>query len=343
MGQEGVGVWSAGLRRSGERELSSQEREEISRLSARSRLRGSALLCPTPFLFTLCLAGLASTGGGETGWTLLLVLVLALLLGTTPLLLLLARDWLREARALARDARSGTVDHFGGDLAETRPALQAALGTGGQAPYLENGVRWLEVLPHSGLVWRVNGCRSQTRQTAQRATAADPPPYAAIAAEWVEPADVLGAHGVLLGSRELSAVEEGELKGHLRALTFRPMLLSAALCAWLGLVLGLAFRTGHLPEGESLPQFLFLLVITGTALFSLGRSLRLGRKFRQDLRFGRVVIARSRVEPVEGAEETEEPPPPALIPRLTPPEEFLPASGALWTRAGKPAPWRLRA
>ena len=313
-----MSIWSGGLRLTGGRELMPDEREEIRRLSLRNRLHGSLLLVPLPFLFPLCVAALALPGeGGPPRDTLTMAVAGVMLLGT-PWLLLAARDRLRDARVLAQDARSGRVDQFGAE----RPA--------GSAPETD----WFEALPHSGLVWCVNGVRTSARKRAERSEAADPPPYAAIAAEWVAPLEEGREGSVYLNHRELSPAEREDLRRHLRRLVIPPVLLAAVLNAWLAIVLWAAGNTGHLPEGRNTLSFVFFVILVGAANWNLARCLPLGRKFLQDARTGRVVIARSSEdgEPVEG--ET-------AAPSLSPPEEFLPYSGVIWTRAGHPALWRL--
>src|SRR4051794_27460922 len=207
-GQEDIGVWSEDHRRSGSRVLTEEECAEVSRLGAHGRLRGALMLLPIPFLFLTCVRALPLLADLKEAWILLTVFVLGVLLGLTPLLLLKARDRLREGRELGRDARSGFVELFGRVTVEESETFGGAARPEGQS--VLGKARCFEVLPNSGLVWRVDGIRVSGWQHARRAAAADPPPYAAIAAEWVEPIAGVGDGAVHLGHRELSTAEQKE-------------------------------------------------------------------------------------------------------------------------------------
>ncbi|MFN3651606.1 MAG: hypothetical protein ACK47B_18675 [Armatimonadota bacterium] len=324
--------WCAGLRLAEFRALTPAERIEI-RYAAFARYLWSALafvLFPLAFA-TFVVLGLPLASRPVASGLVAVVVVVGLVV--MALLLLAGRDWLRWARALSRDARQGAVQRFEGvipHLPAPDESLQSLLKEG----LLQAGseeTQWLEVLPVSGGVLQANGVRPRRWIRARRRRVAEVPEYAATAAEWVSPARTSGEE-VYLNHRELTAAETEELRRHIRRLTLRPLLLAVALDAWLGTVLVLS---GGRLEGTQLLTGLLLLVVAVRANWSAYRSLALGGRLRQDLRIGRVVITRSpksdpELETLPGGE----------APTLSDPDEFLPVSGALWSEAGQPAPWR---
>jgi hypothetical protein len=188
--------------------------------------------------------------------------------------------------------------------------------------------QWFEVLARSGMVWRVNGARPPRLVRAGRARVADVPAFAAVAAQWLEPLDRTDRDAPHLGQRELSGAENAELRRHLRRMTLRPLFALAILLPWLVAV-------GLRAQDEFPLSWMLLAAGCMVAQVNVFRCFWLARKLGRDLRVGRLVIARTPVE-------QREPGLPGPAP-LSPPEEFLPVSGIIWTRCGLPAPWRVSA
>jgi hypothetical protein len=321
----GTTSWSAGLRLSGRRELSSEERREVERLAGEFRRRAFRLLLPGPLLFLTCVLLFGLLPDLELRWTLLVFCAVGLpLLAGLPLGLA-ARTWFRAARALLEDARTGFTDQFAGNARElpgrngtldrlVREGLQVGAGE----------PQSFEVLPRSGVVWQVNGSRPGRPIIAARAEVADLPPYAAIAAEWTEPAGA-GPGSIHLGNRELSPPERDEVERHRRRLAFRAVPAGVALTGWFLT----ALVTNSWPDAVDTAALLALMVL---ANLYTARCLRLGLRLARDAAIGRAVIVRSPLPPPATGEGPS---------GLAAPQEFLPGSGLLWSNAGIPAAWRL--
>lgn len=259
-----------------------------------------------------------------------------LLLGVCVALVLVGRSWWMESRAVRRDARLGYVERYRVALNEalaSHPWL-ARLVEDGLLTREARSVHYLEVLPTSGCLWRANGARLRrwAPLLPSRFTELAPtPPFAAIAAEWVEPA-VGDSSGLHVGERELTGEEIRELKRYNRRQRIQHARVALPLTLWFGTVLWFCIQSGRLPAGYQLVPFLGLAIVTLAWDALLVVCLLRTRLLAQDARVGRVVIARF----------TEDAPSESDMPAaLSPPVELLPVSGAEWTTGGLPAEWRV--
>ena len=319
----GTTTWSDGLRMTGERDLSPAERADLRRTALRFRALGCVGGLTVPLLFIGFLVGLSlfSDPSATPGPAFVLASVAGLAL--LAVICLGAVERLRWGLALARDVSEGRVERF-----ETQAESHGAAGS-------EPGC--LEVLPNSGMLYQVDGVRSRGWSRVKRTEVADPPPYARIAAEWLDPAETDDGTAIHLGHRELSEAELGEIRRRQRHVLLKPGILALLLSLWTFPVLWIMAREGRLPEGRHLASFILLVVLTATALVQLARSLKLAGDLAGDLRAGRAVIARSPV-PAEDVDDSD----PDAADELPAAEEYLPVSGLLWTRGGEPAPWRVK-
>lgn len=335
---EGTSVWAAGLRLVGRRELAPEERMEIRRaaMTFAALACGSALVLPLIFLsllLTVALGGrLDAPVSPLTAAVVLLLLALGSVLGYGML------RWVRWSRMLARDAHQGHAELFEGEVdshqilsATTRRLVRSGLLRGsGSAP--EEDPEQVEVLPRSNLVWKVNGDRPRSWIQAQIRRVADVPAFAAVAAEWLDRVSEDDSSPLHIGHRELSSAERTELNELAQRVVLKPALLATVLLAWLGGVLGYLATHGEHAPGHPPSTLVGLSVLTAVSLANVMRNAGLSLQFRRDITFGRVIITRSaRFDPENPEPET---------PNLSPPEEFLPASRVMWSRAGQPAPWR---
>jgi len=315
-------AWCAGFSQSGRRELTPPEIAELNRLA--ERLHGqawaSALAGPGVFLGLLAAIGISALLGAST--TVLIGFLLFSLL-FAPLGFILSRDWFLRARTLRQDITTGWALQFIGIVdpasgpEETRDLL-VRRGLLTPDPRITQG---LELLPASNLVWTVNGRRTGGLLSAKSGVVAQVPEYAAMAAQWVEPAKQPGSEGVHINFRDLSTAERQELQRHWKKLLLRPLVSALLLTVWAGL----ALMMGTWKESN------FGLTMVGAfavwSWISVYRILDLAGKVRRDASAGRVVIVRRALSPGQ---------------ELSPAEEYLPQSGIPWSAGARPAPWRMR-
>jgi hypothetical protein len=340
-----------GFRRAGRRALTSAERRVV-----RNRARwlwlqsaGAALGFWIVFFFALGTGVFIEEAQGSTRFTVTAVTLL--LFAGTIVLFMAARTFLRESRALGRDARRGYVQRFTGVLPPPEAIgfpLQLLLDAG-LLKHDRGAPQWFEVLPHSGVLWQANGVRPRRwipLMPPMVVELAETPAFARIAAEWAEP--VAGAEApVRVGQRELTPDEVRELRQQLRRALWARLAWVIPCTVWFGTLVVLVIREGHLPQRldvtsfHNLREFLpflhdvaaFLLLSLATILgnVALIRSMREAWMHAREARLGQVVIVRCPLEDEEVPEQA-----PAVWVTL----ELLPVSEAVWTIDGEPAGWR---
>lgn len=315
-------AWCAGFSQSGRRELTPAEVADLTGLAGRltGQAGTAALAGPGIFVALLATAGVFALKGGIPLWLNVLLLFSLLF---APLGFILARDWFLRAKALREDATGGWVRQFTGPVdpasgpEETREMLvRRRLLT--PDPRITQG---LELLPASHLVWTVNGRRTSGIITAKPNVVAQVPEYAAMAAQWVEPAKQPGSEGMHINFRDLSTAERQELQRHWKKLLLRPLISALLLTVWAGVAL--IMNSGR-DAGFG------MALVGGFAVWSwigVYRILDLAGKVRRDAAAGRVVIVRRAQAPGQ---------------ELSPAEEYLPQSGIPWSASERPAQWRMR-
>ena len=331
----------AGFRRAGRRALTPAERRAV-RGRARwlwAKFGGAVLAFWLVLFFALGTGVFIEEAQGAA--RLVAILLTALLFVGTIALFLAARYFLGDSRTLARDARRGYVQRYTGILppADGVDSRLHSLLEAGLLKRDRAAPQWLEVLPHSGFLWQVNGARPRRWipfMPPQPVEVAETPAFAAVAAEWTEPVSGDGTP-VRAGQRELSPDEVRELRQQLRrALRVRLVwVIPCNLWFWTVLVLGL--REGHFPRPSGwafwhdAASFLLLGVVAILGDLVLVRGLREAWLHAREARIGQVVILRSPLVDDEAEEGT----PTAWVTL-----ELLPLSEAVWTIDGEPARWR---
>lgn len=318
-------LYCAGLPLDGERELTADERGVLERDRRLLRRRAWAFLV-APFLIYLPLLAVLATLAGDAAGDTVMIIGLVLLVAACPILILLARDAFRLARALRRGLASGRVQRFAGTLhpavaafddAAARLVARRDLGPESDTE------QTLDILADAMLVWQVNGKRPRRWTWAACAVVTDTPDYASTAAEWVRPWTDPDGETNWWNHRDMTGAEHKELRAHISGVGKRFLggfLVNAYILAF--------FITGDWRESPwtFVPLLLFIAWADSRALANILAVFRV----RRDICIGKVVIFRPGME--ASGSEAEAPPGPTT--------EFLPFSGLLWTHDGQPAPWR---
>lgn len=315
-------AWCAGFSLTGRRELAPAEIADLDALAKRlgGQVWVSALLGPGVFLLLSFAAGIFAVRGGVPNW-LVALLLFALLFA--PLGFILARDSFLRSRSLRQDIAGGSVQQFtgavdpsaGSDEIRERLVRRHMLTPD---PRITQG---LELLPASQLIWTVNGRRTQGWISAKSSVVARVPEYAAMAAQWVEPAQHPGGEGMHINFRDLSSAEREELQRHWKKLLLRPLGSALILSVWVGVALAMGIGQGSSFGTAMVGAFAVW------SWFGVYRMLKIARTVRRDAAAGRVVIVRRALAPGQ---------------ELSPAEEYLPQSGIPWSAGERPAPWRMR-
>ncbi|MEJ2367594.1 MAG: hypothetical protein P8Z49_04390 [Acidobacteriota bacterium] len=137
-----------------------------------------------------------------------------------------------------------------------------------------------------------------------------------------------GRSGWMLGKRRLKGPELNELQRHIlrrRKLPLTFLFVASGLFVFLcrGLAAGAPGRWFDVNKWYVIPLAGLLLLLLGFYV----QNLMVARRMDRDRRFGWVLVAHRTSRSKEAGE------------RATP-AEILPASSLLWTRNGRPAPWR---
>ena len=239
-----------------------------------------------------------------------------------PITMLISRDWVRRGRLLRADLRRDVVKCYGEPVAASR---------------------MVEVLAASRYLWRVDGVPALGWKPVEEVELADAPPFAAFAAEWLQPLGDDPASGVSRGERDMSSQEVEELRRSARRLWLRPLPLAVGLTAWASLPITALALAGPFHSVWEWLRTGMLVASAATNDFLVIQGLLLARLFRADCRNGRIVIVRFEAPPAldlsvpPGNVSASEPllgqPAPVTL-------EVLPISGRVWTEEGRPAAWR---
>src|SRR5579871_1592542 len=186
-------LWCAGLPFASLRDLSSEEIGILLSEIGSCRLRTVVLICALPVTLLLSFSLTFIVGMLRTPQDLLFQLTdlfaLLLLCIGIPVQLILGWRWAQRWRNLGLDMRSGRVQRFEGVLDEAFPLdhTQKNLLAARLLLLDATHVQWVEVLPSSRMVWRVNGQSPRSWVGAIASRVASTPEFAAIAAQWLEP------------------------------------------------------------------------------------------------------------------------------------------------------------
>ncbi|HEX4954623.1 MAG TPA: hypothetical protein VF017_14620 [Thermoanaerobaculia bacterium] len=312
--------WCLGVPASGSRALRAEEVAEVRAL--RRRILLSLWQVPALLLGVLALVLAWGLVAGRVpslaeGFPATVLAAVGLLGPAFAVLRL--RDLLRRARALGRDLRRGELEVFqspaGGESAEGEKGLSA---------------RHVEVLPHSRLLFRLDGVAPEKPRQVEIARAAAPPRHAvrwAFPRSWVSESEDLEG----LSRRRLSEGERAELGRSIRTLRKPSGCLLGLAAFFLLMVAAMAvnhWRGGPIDTGFSdvLAGVLWTFAL-GRGIFHYVRARRLAERLDFDLDAGWVAVM------ARDDREAAEPAPPGDL-------EVLPTAGLPWTESGRPAPWR---
>jgi hypothetical protein len=319
----------AGFPRVEGRPLTDEERGVLTRALRQRRRRAWSWLVAmvVGWAGVSALVGLAPKMPGSG--TVFPMLIIAAILAT-PILIVLARDDFRLARAMRKGLTSGRVHRFAGVLNPT-VAVYDATATRLLAKKLlrldTDGEQSIEILADAGLVWRVNDVRTRRWLAATLSEVAPTPDFAATAAEWVQPFTSPEGETTWWNQRALTEEEHGELRKHIASI-FRPAPIWVIFNVYIiaGLVAG-AWRT------EPFPFFIWLAFAVWMD-FRVARTIPHVLVLRRDLRVSAVAIVRAEAKGETGEERG-----PGAA-ELTAATEFLPYSRLIWSHDGEPAAWR---
>lgn len=347
--------WCLGLPLVANRPLMPEEVAGLQSEANRLRGTGCALGCASPLVFLFPLLFLAGVGDWLHRFpTLDAVITLCVLLLFLPaaLLFLKSSDALKRSRGLRKDAIVAFVKRFSTTNDSSTPAAQAAsvappaTETNLSAASPSGAPNCIEVLPCSHRLWKVNDEPVLKWAEANWSEVAEPSPFAAMAANWVEPLaprppEAVGSLTPLAeqrGKRELTAAEQEEVRCRIRRTWQRPLWPTLLLSAWFWIPLVACLLTGTPLRPE--PSAYMLLAFVMLSYYRLTVGVQIARRLNIDLRTGETVILRipfgmlragNLAGPAAVAGNDDEP---TIV------VEVLPASGLIWTEAGRPASWR---
>lgn len=178
----------------------------------------------------------------------------------------------------------------------------------------------IEVLPHSAMLWSVDGKRTTKWQRVTKSATMPMPEHAKMAANFVRPVEG-AANNVDAHQRLLSDAEAMELASAMPAFPVRRAIGAALL-----IVVALLFLDGAIEE-HFLGMGMIALIAAAIAAWvamPLPRLLRFRRAIRRDIAQRTVIIVRQ-------PDENEE---------LGPALEYLAHSQIAWSFGGQPAQWR---
>lgn len=339
--------WCAGLPLVQRRPLQADELRILRLQALRLFLQGIAIPAGCAVLLAACFRAV-SAAMEDSAWPSAVVVPLIigtvfLVLAGPPISLILAYDRIRRAVHVRRDLRAGFVKHFVGTVdldayeEETLLALWKAGLISPQAPQC-----WIEVLPGSRRVWKVQGEIVKGWILAPSREVADTPEYAAIAAQWVEPFSPSRDGRVPVGHREMSAQEIDELRRYARRLW--PRLVPAAAFFTL-LVLGRLALHAFTPEASrAAPSSWSALSVIAALWFDyrLVMGVINARRLLRAAQIGRVLIFRLERGPQNDEDGAPTAPGEVSAEVTTDPftVELLPVSRWVWTEDGRAAGWR---
>ena len=332
----GMTLWCAGLPYTGNRALTPAEQAELACEIDRLRISGRWLfssILPTAIILA-CFTPSIFHDASDRHITFELILSrFTQLSGVTLCALAIAVEawlgcrFLRQQHQFEQDFEAGSVDVYQGMLTErTRlEATQQTLLTSHLLSIDPNCVQTIEILSRSNYLWRVNSVRLRRIIHPSLTEVAETPPFASIAAQWLQEVGRHETEVLYGGQRELSDNEKRELRRFIRRLVVRVASSSLPVAA---LSLALATEVYHSQAIESDPVFWVFVAggVMNVVLYVY--QIRQARRLSDDLRIGYVGIRRVGKTGASADAKAE------------PDIEFLPVTGLLWTRSGEPAVWR---
>lgn len=322
-------IWYAGLGAASERDLDALELVALRRRSSRTLARavGAFALVPVTTLFLLAIVAVASFVALNDVVVTDVILgaatfALALyVLAGIPLTIAAGTRALKLYRAMRKDADLGRVvvcTGRGSDFIAPLKTAKELLRSGFN--FDQDSEIALEVLPGSGVLWKLNHRRAHRTITLPRGATSVTPEFAAIAAKWTRPLD-LADGAIEYNRRALSEGEKEELSTYVPDLRLKLLWLAA-------LHVLLIYQVAKFLGGD-----VFYGVLAGfsalIAIIADRRMLRLyafRKAMLDDVEEAWVAIVKPRSRPENESEQRA--------------VEYLPTTGAEWTTDGTPAAWR---
>jgi hypothetical protein len=319
--------WCAGLPLVNERQLTPEERDELTD-DAAMRSRSRAILNWIYVGIILCIPVVGAVASLQNNVLPALVLIALILL---PLKIVLTRDRAKQAKSIVRDLKSGAVKCFSGTV-ETNlsdPILEE-LGLRLMLP-TDGAPLTIELLTPSGRLWTVQGERFRPWILSETVRVAELPESSSISKEWLRNVEELGDDLESLNLRDLSEVEKTELRSLAMKSWRRFLILAIVLTTWFSISLGFEVAGSHPnhPELTVEIQLYFLGIITILTDAALVVTFAKSRRFVRDARRGIVFLVR--VFDHEGS---------PLSPPIQKIYEILPHSRMVWSIDDGPAKWR---
>lgn len=336
--RDGMVSWCCGLPKAGTRALAPEELAVVRKLGWRMLAKALFVLMGLcGFLaYVIWLAAVL-----DRRWILgPLVMMIAgsATLLSVPWLLIENASPLRRSLKLLRDARIGVVNVFQGAIStpDQFDEIQKTLMKDGRLIVSPEHMQTVEAFPLSRRIWKVNDRWIPAWMQAEWTEVAEQPAFAAIAAQWLVPS--ANAPDINIGRRDLSPIEQTELRDRARSVWRRPLPLAIALNLWLFWPLeGFVFlgRVPHISDWSGgVLTHLWAVVVDVSLFFSIRRA----RELRKDLTAGVLHI-------VEYDRDSGAPVPTVAGGAAAPDHpksivEYLPSSRRPWTENGTPASWR---
>lgn len=337
--EEGAELWCSGMRFTGRRTLTVDERAALEKRARRAQVRWLIAVFALPVVLALPLLVAAALGPRIDERAVMALGIAAFVgwIGGVPVLLMTAHDQWRSRAHLMRDCAGGEMQVFEGqpDPDASGPALVRLLRAQGKDgdPASE---RRLEVLPASRAAVAFAASGSPTLVPVVLVEVAAAPAYALrlpIPVEWrgTEPEP-----GREFLRRALNPAERSEIETMIRRLR-RPNVGTLVVTTF-GVLSLASLLTGANGRGRGSAGglSLFIMIAWGAYfLFAYARGVRIAHRLKRDADVGIVITERR-----EDSQEAAAPPPPPsdrVVPTLI---EFLPFSRLIWNQDGRPASWR---
>ncbi len=278
-------LWCAGLPYAEDRLLSELERSEIQHNMRRlNRYCWLLAMSVVPTLAISICAGPVLLGkqyqtltSNDIERNTLYVSILGFSCISFAIEIYLAIRALKHKWDLASDVQTGLVSVYRGVLAERNRLEPTQLGL--LATHLlrldSSEKQTIELLKTSRVVWRVNGLPTKRTIQPTLTEVAATPPFASIAAQWLEPVSRHEKSILYGGKRELSDNEKRELRRFVRRLVTRPATSSLPV-AFLSLALAANLYHARMKSTEIRCSGSFLLEASQTSCFTCSRFDRQG-------------------------------------------------------------------
>lgn len=331
--------WCCGMPLAEERSLTPEESADVRAEAARLQRQGAAAIVGVVGAVFVLSSLSRAYGQSSHAAGLEITLEFAAGIAISGWLVLSEESPLRRAGNLIRDVRQGAVKVFRGEVKARDafdPAQAALIKLNALQPAMGKPQTVL-VLPEARRVWSVDGRRVARWVSARWSEVAQPPAFAALAAQWLAPSGRASeGETVSTGRRDLSKAERRELERHIRRYWTRPLPAAIVLTLWLLWPVFAAIATGNAVHLSDWSGGVLTHLWAIMADLALAYGVHQANKLSRDLKRGGVQIVK--LTPPDRPAE------PRVMPGAAEPidtlVEYLPVSLRLWTEDGAPTAWR---